>query len=176
MTRFKAVKDGTKDEWIEGLLVLIRFGRAFGIQQRLPDERHLVVNEIDPSTLHQEIGGEWYTMEELRENLLDAGINKAQMHRNNELHEENVLIKAKNDKLNDKLMVQGVVIDKRETEITQLKEEVERLKDPKEYRVEFGNHLACGINVNQGVLTVTGAIDGWGNGVPSDEISIKLNP
>ena len=41
------------------------------------------------------------------------------------------------------------------------------------YEIEFGNHLAAGIEIIDNIPTVYGAVNGWGNGVPISEIKIK---
>jgi hypothetical protein len=43
----------------------------------------------------------------------------------------------------------------------------------KQYEIEFSNHLRCGINVTNNEINVIGAIDGWGNGVGKDVITVK---
>lgn len=99
MTRFKA-KRIDNGQWVEGSYIHASNTPLKPLHAIQP--YHGLMVEVDPSTLHQEIGGEWYTMEELRENLLDAGINKAQMHRNNGLQEENAQLKAEVERLKGK--------------------------------------------------------------------------
>lgn len=158
MTRFKArAKIKGKDEYLEYTV------STWNSQQA----------ELDSSTIQYEIGGEWYTMEEVEKLAKDSEHFKERylwmVGQEKKLKEENAQLKTEVERLEADKTYKSAMI-------SELQAEAERLKDPKEYRVEFGNHLACGINVDQGVLTVTGAIDGWGNSVPSDEISIKLNP
>ena len=44
------------------------------------------------------------------------------------------------------------------------------------YQIDFGNHLRCKLKITDGKIEVEGAINGWGEGVPLDEVVIlKLN-
>ena len=38
------------------------------------------------------------------------------------------------------------------------------------YQIDFGNHLRCKIKVTDNGIEVEGAINGWGDGVPLDEV------
>jgi len=44
------------------------------------------------------------------------------------------------------------------------------------YQIDFGNHLRCKIKVTDNKIEVEGAMNGWGNPVPSNEvIVVELN-
>lgn len=43
----------------------------------------------------------------------------------------------------------------------------------KNYEVDFSNHLMAGIQIVNGEIKIVGAVDGWGNGVTKDAITIK---
>jgi len=44
------------------------------------------------------------------------------------------------------------------------------------YQIDFGNHLRCKLKITDGKIEVEGAINGWGNGVPLEEVVIlELN-
>jgi len=40
------------------------------------------------------------------------------------------------------------------------------------YQIDFGNHLRCKIKVADNGIKVEGAINGWGDGVPLDEVVV----
>lgn len=40
------------------------------------------------------------------------------------------------------------------------------------YLIDFGNHLRCKLKIDNGKIKVEGAINGWGNSVPLDEIIV----
>jgi hypothetical protein len=40
------------------------------------------------------------------------------------------------------------------------------------YQIDFGNHLRCKIKVTDNGIEVEGAINGWGDGVPLDEVVV----
>jgi hypothetical protein len=40
------------------------------------------------------------------------------------------------------------------------------------YQIDFGNHLRCKIKVTDNKIEVEGAMNGWGDGVPLDEVVI----
>lgn len=40
------------------------------------------------------------------------------------------------------------------------------------YQIDFGNHLRCKIKVTDNRIEVEGAINGWGDGVPLDEVVV----
>ena len=62
MTRFKA-KRIDNGEWIDGYVSQAELGMTIRVTDHtLPYN----AKYVDPSTLQQEIGGEWYTMDELR--------------------------------------------------------------------------------------------------------------
>jgi hypothetical protein len=42
----------------------------------------------------------------------------------------------------------------------------------KDYQIDFGNHLRTQIKVSNNKIQVEGAINGWGNGVPLNEIKV----
>jgi hypothetical protein len=42
----------------------------------------------------------------------------------------------------------------------------------KKYEIDFGTHLRCGIEVTNNEINILGAIDGWGEGVSEDVITI----
>jgi len=43
----------------------------------------------------------------------------------------------------------------------------------KNYEVYFSNHLRAGIQIVENEIKIVGAVDGWGNGVTKDAITIK---
>lgn len=40
------------------------------------------------------------------------------------------------------------------------------------YQITFGSHLMAGITVTDNNIEIEGAVDGWGNGIPVDQIVI----
>lgn len=40
------------------------------------------------------------------------------------------------------------------------------------FQVDFGNHLRCKLKVENNQITVEGAINGWGDGVPLEQVVI----
>lgn len=40
------------------------------------------------------------------------------------------------------------------------------------YQIDFGNHLRCKIKVTDNGIEVEGAMNGWGDGVPLDEVVV----
>jgi hypothetical protein len=40
------------------------------------------------------------------------------------------------------------------------------------FQIDFGNHIRCKIKVENNQITVEGAINGWGDGVPLDQVVI----
>ncbi len=40
------------------------------------------------------------------------------------------------------------------------------------YQIDFGNHLRCNIKVTDNGIEVEGAINGWGDFVPLDEVVV----
>lgn len=40
------------------------------------------------------------------------------------------------------------------------------------YQIDFGNHLRCKIKVTDNGIEVEGAINGWGDFVPLDEVVV----
>jgi hypothetical protein len=40
------------------------------------------------------------------------------------------------------------------------------------YQIDFGNHLRCKIKVTDNRIEVEGAMNGWGDSVPLDEVVI----
>lgn len=50
------------------------------------------------------------------------------------------------------------------------------IKDEVVYEIEFGNHLACRIIVSRDGLNIAGAMNGWGDAVPVEEIKINQQP
>ena len=40
------------------------------------------------------------------------------------------------------------------------------------YQIDFGNHLRCKLQICNNQVTVIGAVNGWGNGVPLYEVKI----
>ena len=40
------------------------------------------------------------------------------------------------------------------------------------YQIDFGNHLRCKIKVTYNGIEVEGAINGWGDGVPLNEVVV----
>ena len=44
------------------------------------------------------------------------------------------------------------------------------------YQIDFGNHLRCELTITDGEIEVEGAINGWGDVVPLEQIVIlQLN-
>jgi hypothetical protein len=42
------------------------------------------------------------------------------------------------------------------------------------YQIEFGNHIRCKIKVTDNGIKVEGAMNGWGDDVPLDEVFVSL--
>ena len=40
------------------------------------------------------------------------------------------------------------------------------------YQIDFGNHLRCKIKVTDKGIEVEGAMNGWGDGIPLDEVIV----
>lgn len=40
------------------------------------------------------------------------------------------------------------------------------------FQIDFGNHLRCKLKVENNQITVEGAINGWGDGVPLEQVVI----
>jgi hypothetical protein len=40
------------------------------------------------------------------------------------------------------------------------------------FQIDFGNHLRCKLKVQNNQITVEGAINGWGDGVPLEQVVI----
>src|SRR5690554_4145308 len=40
------------------------------------------------------------------------------------------------------------------------------------YQIDFGNHLRCKLKITDGKIEVEGAINGWGDGVPLEQVVI----
>lgn len=141
MTRFKAVKDGTEDDWVFGWFFPRFWMAGNGVEEStfIRDTKGSEF-EVDPSTLHQEIGGEWYTMEELRE------VVKLEKH-----------LTAKELELNT--LKAGLV----QVELTrdELIAEVERLKE--NARLRAGVQRLGWINVEDKLPTVLDRVLIWHN-------------
>jgi len=46
-----------------------------------------------------------------------------------------------------------------------------------EYDIDFGGHLKAGIRVSASRIEIIGAVNGWGNAVPDDDIKVtKIEP
>ena len=44
------------------------------------------------------------------------------------------------------------------------------------YQIDFGNHLRCKLKITDGEIEVEGAINGWGDDVPLEQVVIlELN-
>jgi hypothetical protein len=47
---------------------------------------------------------------------------------------------------------------------------------PRFYQIDFGNHLRCKVKITDGKIEVEGAINGWGDGVPLEQVVVlELN-
>lgn len=54
----------------------------------------------------------------------------------------------------------------------QEKHESEPTSNIRRYQIDFGNHLRCRIKVTDKGIEVEGAMNGWGDGVPLDQVVI----
>ena len=44
------------------------------------------------------------------------------------------------------------------------------------YQIDFGNHMRCKLKITDGKIEVEGAVNGWGDGVPLEQVVIlELN-
>ena len=124
MTRFKArAKIKGKDEYLEYTV------STWNSQQA----------ELDSSTIQYEIGGEWYTVEELRIKVEDfypfleqrvesLQVNNAQLKADNTtLKRENLQLREAEDFTEEEL--KSIPTNELEAEVVLLKAEVERLKE-----------------------------------------------
>ena len=51
-----------------------------------------------------------------------------------------------------------------------IKEDISTISD--EWVIEFGNHLGCKVSVTTNQITVLNACNGWGDGIPIEQIKI----